>query len=124
MNPIPPIPSAGLDAPTPALSTAARACLVNRTHRIVRARAGSMQARRRRTRGLLLPLIVASAMLLLLCYALWTLFDEYELNPNGLPDASSQLFVLLLWFLPVTAAVLGAVWFRRLRYRNREDAAQ
>ena len=124
MNPIPPIPSAGLDASTPALSTAARACLVNRTHRIVRARAGSLQARRRRARSLLLPLIVASAMLLLLCYALWTLFDEYELNPNGLPDASNQLFVLLLWFLPVTAAVLGAIWFRRFRYRNREDAAQ
>lgn len=102
-------------------STVAHSGVVNRTHRTVRARARSLQARRLRARSLLLPLLVSSAMLMLLCYALWRLFDEYELNPNGLPDASNQLFVLILWFLPITAGVIGAIWFRRLRFRNRED---
>lgn len=106
------------------LSTAANSCLVNRTHRIIRARAGLLKARRSRVRSILLPLLVSSAMLMLVCYAIWNLFDEYELNPNGLPDASNQLFVFLLWFLPITAGVLGAIWYRRVHQQNREDVVQ
>ena len=103
-------------------STAACAPLVNRTHRAIRARAQAIQARKSRVRSLLLPLLVSSSMLVLVCYAIWSLFDGYELNPTGLPDASNQLFVLVLWFLPIVAGVLGAIWFRRSRNGGREDA--
>lgn len=109
------------DARSSDFSTAASAPLVNRTHRAIRARAQAIQARKNRARSLLLPLLVSSSMLVLVCYAIWSLFDEYELNPNGLPDASNQLFVLVLWFLPIVAGVLGAIWFRRSRNGGRED---
>jgi cytochrome c-type biogenesis protein CcmH/NrfF len=37
--------------------------------------------------------------------------------PNGVPDASDQLVILLLWSLPVTALVLGLGWYKRGRNR-------
>ena len=30
-------------------------------------------------------------------------------------DANNQFLVVLLWFVPVSLALLGAVWFRRAR---------
>lgn len=95
---------------------AARATVVNRTHRIIRQEALKMQEDRKRSRSLLLPLTISSSLLLLILYAIWGVLDGYDLTPNGVPDASDQVLLILLWSLPVTMVVLGLIWFRR---RNR-----
>jgi hypothetical protein len=92
---------------------AASAAMVNRTHRIVRERARTIQARRSKVRSLWLPLSVCSGLLVVICAAMWTVFDEYELAPTGIPDASQQMFVLLMWCLPLSAVLIALVWFRR-----------
>ena len=93
---------------------AARAPIVNRTHRIVREQALTMRAQRRRSRSLWLPLAICSSLLVVICYAAWSVMAGYDLTPTGIPDASDQmLLVLLLWSLPVAAVALGLVWFRR-----------
>lgn len=97
-------------------SGAARAAVVNRTHRVVREQALSMQAQRRRSRSLLLPLAISSALLLVICYAVWGVMDAYDITPSGIPDASDQVLLILFWSLPVTMVVIGLVWFKR---RNR-----
>ena len=94
-------------------STAARAQLVNRTHRIVRERAQLLKSRRSRGRSLWIPMAVSAAFLVILCTAIWSLLDQYELAPTGIPDASDQIFIFLLWFFPVTAAILALAWARR-----------
>lgn len=96
-------------------STAARARLVNRTHRIVRERAQTLKSQRSRNRGLWIPMIVSAAFLLILCTAVWSLLDQYELTHNGVPDASSQIFLFLLWFFPASAAILALAWAHRTR---------
>ncbi|HTH53735.1 MAG TPA: hypothetical protein VL495_07285 [Edaphobacter sp.] len=96
----------------------AQASLVNRTHRIVRERAQQMKARRKRIRSLWAPLAVCGSMLVILVSAVWTMLDEYELTPTGMPDASDQYFVLLFWFLPATAALLAMFWLRRAQNRR------
>ena len=101
-----------------AMSMSARASLVNRTHRIVRERAQQMSSRRDRIRSLMVPLAVSAAMVVILVTAVWTLLDEYELTPTGVVDSSDQYLVLLLWFLPVSAALLAMVWFTRMRARR------
>lgn len=98
------------------LNVTARASLVNRTHRIVRERAKQMTARRDRIRSLMVPLAVSTSLLVILVTTVWTLFDEYELAANGVVDSSD--LVLLLWFLPLSVALLGMVWFTRLRGRR------
>ncbi|ADW70215.1 hypothetical protein [Granulicella tundricola] len=92
---------------------AASAAMVNRTHRIVRERARTIQARRSRVRSLWLPLAVCSGLLVVICAAIWSVLDEYELVPTGMPDASQQMFVLLMWCLPLSAVLIALVWFRR-----------
>ncbi|MBW4039187.1 MAG: hypothetical protein HIU91_09990 [Acidobacteria bacterium] len=99
----------------------ARARVVNRTRRVVRQQALTMQEQRRRSRSLWVPLAIVSVLLLAICYAFWSVLDGYELTPNGIPDASDQLMILLVWFLPVTAFVLGAVWVKRGRGRAGSD---
>lgn len=117
--------SSSVSANSSHLSTAANSCMVNRTHRIIRARASVIKARRRRARSLWVPLVVSSAMLMLLLYAVWSLFDEYEIHPTGIPDASNQLFLFVLWFLPITVGVLGAIWYKRgHQQQNPEDAVR
>lgn len=91
----------------------ARAAVVNRTHRIIREQALAMQAQRKRSRGLLLPLAISSALLMVICYAIWGVMDGYDLTPSGIPDASDQVLFLLLWSLPITAIVLGLIWLKR-----------
>jgi protein-S-isoprenylcysteine O-methyltransferase Ste14 len=93
----------------------ARASVVNRTHRVVREQALTMRATQERSRSLWVPLAIVSVLLPLICYAAWAVLDEYDLTPNGIPDASDQLMVMLLWLLPVTALAVGSVWFRRSR---------
>ena len=102
------------------LNVAARASLVNRTHRVVRERARQMSSRRDRIRSLMVPLAVCASLLVILVTAVWTLLDQYELAPTGILDSSDQFLVLLLWFLPVSGAILGMVWFTRIRGRRSE----
>jgi len=73
------------------LHVAARASVVNRTHRVVRERATVMAARRSRVRSLWIPIAVSSALLVIICTAVWSVLNQYDLNPNGIPDASNQL---------------------------------
>ena len=89
------------------------ASAVRRTRRVVRERARILDRRRSRVRSLLAPLAVSSALLLILCCAVWTVLDQYEMTPAGIPDASNQLLVLALWFLPISAALLALVLLRR-----------
>ena len=99
----------------------ARAGVVNRTRRVVRQQALIMQEQRKRSRDLWVPLTIVSVLLLAICYAFWSVLDGYELTPNGIPDASDQLMILLVWLLPVTAFVLGTVWVKRGRVRSGSD---
>ncbi|HEY0162791.1 MAG TPA: hypothetical protein VGB69_08955 [Edaphobacter sp.] len=104
------------------LRSGAGASLVNRTHRVVRARAEQMSARRDRIRSLWAPLAVCSSMVVILVTAVWTLLDEYDIAPMGAPDSSDQYLVLLFWFLPVSTVLLGMTWFRRGK-RSRGEVA-
>lgn len=112
-----------VSAALPKMNTSARASTVNRTHRVVRERAKMMQARRSRVRSLWIPLALCSALLLMVCSAVWTVLDGYELTPMGVPDSSDQFLVLALWFFPVSMALLVMAWFRRTR-KNAGEAAQ
>jgi hypothetical protein len=112
----------GLDrASFPAMSSAARSSMVNRTHRVVRERAKSLNARRSLVRSLWFPMVVCSAMLVILCWTVWSVFAEFETVPSGLPESGDQFFVLLLWFLPISLSLLAVVWFRRSRSGSGED---
>jgi hypothetical protein len=106
------------------MNAPARASVVNRTHRVVRERAQSLAARRSRVRSLWIPVAVCSALLLILSTAVWSILDQYEATPTGVPDASNQFLVLLLWFLPVSIALLALVLFRRARKGTDREAAQ
>jgi hypothetical protein len=113
---------AGLNQ-TSASSAVASASRVNRTHRVIRERAKNLKARRSKIRSLWIPLAVSSALLLIFCTAIWNVLDEYELVPTGIPDSRYQIFVLMLWFFPVSACLLGMVWYSRSRSRSEEDAS-
>lgn len=98
---------------------AARADVVRRTHRIVREQAMQMRAERKRSRSLLAPLFICSSLLLVVCYAIWAVMAGYDPSQNGVPDASDQVLLFLLWSLPVTVLVLGLIWIRRQRAGER-----
>ena len=98
----------------------ARATAVNRTHRVVREQALTMREQKQRSRSLWAPLAICSSLLLILCYAIWGMLDGYDLTPTGVPDASDQMMILLLWSLPVSAVALGMIWFHRGRRVNGE----
>ena len=102
------------------LNATAKASMVNRTHRVVRDRARAMQANRKKIRGLMLPLLVCSTLMILLFSAFWMVLEQYELIASDTPVQSHHLFLLLLWFVPVSGALLALVWFRRSR--NPTDA--
>ena len=97
---------------------------VNRTHRVVRERALDMQESRRQRRTLWIPLTIASLMLPMICYAIWSSFAQYY-DVNEISDelvsmlhGGSQMMIFSLWFLPVTIITLFFVW---LRSRNRDE---
>jgi hypothetical protein len=96
--------------------------LVSRTHRVVREQAVTMREQRSKSRSLWLPLGISSILTVVICYAIWRMLDGYDMTPNGIPDASDQLMILLLWSVPVTAAVMGMVWFKRARMRSDREA--
>lgn len=95
------------------LGGTASAALVNRTHRIVRERAMTIEARKSKLRSMWIPLAVSGGLLAAVVGAIWTVLAEYELTPTGLPDANQQMLVLALWCLPVSALLLAVVWMRR-----------
>jgi hypothetical protein len=98
-----------------------RGSVVNRTHRVVRERAKTIAARRSRVRSLWIPMAVCSSLLVIICTAVWTALDQYDVTPSGVPDAGNQFLVLCLWFLPVSMALLAVILFHRVRKR---EAAQ
>ena len=100
----------------------ARSVVVNRTHRVVRERAKTMAARRSRFRSLWIPMAICSALVVIFCTAVWSVLDQYEVTPTGVPDASNQFLVLFLWFFPVSMALLALVLFRRARKRSNGEA--
>jgi hypothetical protein len=104
------------------MDSAARSSIVNRTHRVVRERATKMAAQRNRRRSLWVPMVVCSALVLMICTAVWSVLDEYDAAPTGVPDSSDQFLVLALWFFPVSMALLAMVWFRRTRNRSGREA--
>ena len=104
------------------MNTSARSSTVNRTHRVVRERAQVLAAQRDRARSLWVPMAVCSALMVIICTAGWSVLDEYEISPTGVPDSSNQFLVLVLWFFPVSMALLAMVWFRRTRKRTSREA--
>ena len=103
-----------------------RGDVVNRTHRVVRQRAQVMQARRSKVRGLMAPLIVCSVWLILSAIAVWSGLYQYQASEAAekvqadvaalaASDANNHFLVVLLWFVPVSIALLTAVWVRRVR---------
>lgn len=103
---------------------AARAQVVNRTHRVVREQAQVMREQQSRQRSLWAPVLICSSMMIIICYAIWGMMDGYDLTPTGIPDASDQMMVLLVWSLPVTAFVLGLVWVKRGRNRANHEVTR
>ena len=103
------------------LPVTARSGVVNRTHRVVRERAKVMQQKRNRDRSLMAPLIVCSVLLILSALAVWTGLYQYQTvetvqsDVAALADANNHLLVAILWFVPVSVALLVAVWVRRSR---------
>ncbi len=93
----------------------AQSALVNRTHRVVRERARIQSDRRSRAKSLWIPLAICSALLLVISTSAWNILAQNDLSPTGIPDASDQMLVFLLWFFPVSAALLAMVWFNRSR---------
>ncbi len=104
----------------PQNNTNARASVVNRTHRVIRERALDMREQKERKRSLWIPVGIFSLLLPIICYAVWAVLEGYDLTGDGVLDSSDQLLVMLMWFLPVTALMLGIVWFRRTRAGNQE----
>jgi hypothetical protein len=109
-------------SPLSGMNSTARSAVVNRTHRVVRERAQVIAAQRDRERSLWAPLAVSAALVMILCTAVWTVLDQYEAAPMGVPSASNQFLVLLIWFFPVSMALLAMVWFRRTRKRSGREA--
>jgi hypothetical protein len=78
-----------------------------------------MQERRSHVRDLVVPLIICSVLLLFICLGLWIGLDQYQaaeiqdVASLAATEASRHFLVVLLWFVPVSMAMLAAVWFRR-----------
>ena len=112
-----------------AVPVAARAGVVNRTHRVVRERAKVMQEKRSRDRSLMLPLGLCCGLLLLIILGVWTGLYEYQAAENVQGDvaawaaieATNHFLVVMLWFVPVSIVLMVTVWVRRSR--NADDEA-
>ena len=113
---------------------AARGGVVNRTHRVVRERAKVMQEKRNRDRSLMLPLVICSVLLILSAFAVWSGLYQYQaaeaaeavqadVTALATTDANNHFLVVLLWFVPVSIALMTTVWVRRSR-NNADDEAR
>ncbi|SFS07969.1 hypothetical protein SAMN05421771_1413 [Granulicella pectinivorans] len=105
-------------ARNPIASTTVRASVVNRTHRVVRERARVMQAQKSRNRSLWAPILVASSLIIMIVCACWFMFDEYEMLADNALDSKFHLPILLIWFLPVTGALLIVALLKRFKGSN------
>jgi uncharacterized BrkB/YihY/UPF0761 family membrane protein len=94
-------------------NAASSASTVNRTHRVVRERARTLQEQKRRIRSLWFPLLVSFGFILSILFAIWSVLGESELFTNGIPDSSQNMMMLALWCVPLSVIVLVVVWFRR-----------
>jgi hypothetical protein len=107
---------------------AARAGVVNRTHRVVRERAKVMQEKRSRDRSLMLPLGLCCGLLMLIILGVWTGLYEYQAAENVQGDvaawaaieSTNHFLVVMLWFVPVSIVLMVAVWVRRSRSADDE----
>lgn len=74
----------------------------------------------------MVPLILCSVLLLLTVAAVWSGLYQYQTSEAAeavqadvaalaASDATNHLLVLLLWFVPVSMAMLGTFLFRRSR---------
>jgi cytochrome bd-type quinol oxidase subunit 2 len=91
-----------------------------------------MQARRSHARSLMVPLIICSALLILLVVVVWSgLYSEAaeaaeavqaDVSALAATDMNNHIAVILLWFVPVTIALLAAVWVRRSRHNSNDEA--
>lgn len=105
-------------------SDGARAAVVNRTHRVLRARAVAMNSQRDRMRSLWLPLALCASVVVVLLFAGIDLMNPVaDAAPDSLlaTEAGSLMPVLLMWFLPLTIAAGVVVWVRRSRSENRKE---
>jgi hypothetical protein len=100
------------------INVGAKSSTVNRTHRVIRERAQAMQADRSRRRSLVLPLVLCSVLMGLIYLGLWNLFQQYEAVSPEQPTETHQIFMILLWFLPVSAALVAMIWYRRSRNQS------
>ena len=106
----------------------ARACVVNRTHRVVRERAAVMQERRSKARSLMIPLAICSALLILMVVIVWGgLYLEAaeavqaDVSALATTDLSNHFVVILLWFVPLSIALLAAISIRRSRHNSNDE---
>jgi len=97
------------------LSLGARSAVVNRTHRVVREQARVMREQRSRRRSLWAPVAICSTLLVIACYAIWSVMNLNDINADGVIDSSDQMFIVMVWLLPVSAAIFALVWMRRSR---------
>ena len=95
----------------------ARAQIVNRTHRVVRARAAALHAHKARQRSLWAPLAICSALLITLSYAAWAIFwpESGAEQPVLASEPGTMMEMLLMWFLPLTVALGTFILVRRNR---------
>ncbi len=104
-----------------AVTSGARASVVNRTHRVVREQALQMRAQKQRSRSLWVPVALCSTLLLVTGYGAWDLLDGSDLTSNGVLDGSYQTLVFLAWSLPLTILIGSLVWLQRSRARSNGD---
>ena len=88
-------------------------------------------------RSLTVPLVICSALLLMLSYAVWTVLtgsaaafgseieeEAGKLLSGQVMDTGGPVYVLFLWFLPVSAVALGTVMIRRARGRENGEVVR
>jgi hypothetical protein len=113
-----------------AVPAVARSGVVNRTHRVIRERARIMQEKRERDRSLMLPLLLCSGLLLITAFAVWSGLYQYQaaeavqadVAALAANDVTNHFLVVMLWFVPVSIALMVTVWVRRSR-NNADDEA-
>jgi cytochrome c-type biogenesis protein CcmH/NrfF len=78
-------------------------------------------------RGLLVPLIICSVLLILTAVAVWSGLYQYQaaeaaevvqadVAALAASDANNHFLVMLLWFVPVSIVLLGTLLIRRTRH--------
>jgi hypothetical protein len=76
----------------------------------------------------MVPLVLCSVLLILAVLAVWTGLYQYQaaeaVQPEvtALADANNHFLVVLLWFVPVSVALLAAIWVRHSRSNSDDEA--